>query len=83
MVCWQATALAAASLLAGVPLGVLAGRWAWVVFACSAGVADRADVPVPLVLAAIPATVLLANLIAVGPGWTAARIPAATVLRSE
>ena len=72
VVCWQATALAAASLLAGVPLGVLAGRWAWAVFAWSAGVAIRPNVPVPLVLAAIPATVLLANLIAVGPGWTAA-----------
>ena len=83
VVCWQATALAAVSLLAGVPLGVLAGRWAWAVFAWSAGVADQADVPAPLVLAAIPATVLLANLIAVGPGWTAARIPAATALRSE
>jgi hypothetical protein len=83
VVCWQATALAAASLLAGLPLGVLAGRWAWTVFASSAGVAAQADVPVTLVLLAIPATVLLANLIAVGPGWTAARIPAATVLRSE
>ena len=83
VVCWQATALAAASLVAGVPLGVLAGRWAWAVFAWSAGVADQADVPVALVLAAIPATVLLANLIAVGPGWTAARISAATALRSE
>jgi MacB-like periplasmic core domain len=83
VMCWQATALATASLLVGVPLGVLAGRWAWVVFAWSAGVADQADVPVPLVLLAIPATVLLANLIAAGPGWTAARIPAATVLRSE
>ena len=83
VVCWQATALAAASLLVGLPLGVLAGRWAWTVFARSAGVAAQADVPVTLVLLAIPATVLLANLIAVGPGWTAARIPAATVLRSE
>jgi hypothetical protein len=83
VVCWQATALAAASLLVGLPLGVLAGRWAWVVFAWSAGVADQADVPVPLVLLAIPVTLLLANLIAAGPGWTAARVPAATVLRSE
>ena len=83
MVFWEASALAAAALAVGVPLGVLAGRWAWVVFAWSAGVADQADVPVPLVLLAIPATLLLANLIAAGPGWTAARIPAATVLRSE
>jgi hypothetical protein len=62
---------------------VIAGRWAWVIFAGSAGVAGQADVPVPLVLLAIPATLLLANLIAAGPAWSAARVPAATVLRSE
>ncbi|MDX6332801.1 MAG: putative transport system permease protein [Streptosporangiaceae bacterium] len=83
VVCWQASTLAAVAVLAGLPLGVLAGRWAWVVFAGSAGVAGQADVPVPLVLLAIPATLLLANLIAAGPGWTAARVPAATVLRGE
>jgi len=83
VVCWQATTLAAVALLAGLPLGVLAGRWAWVVFADSAGVASQADVPVALVLLAVPATLVLANLIAAGPGWTAARIPAATALRGE
>ena len=35
VVSWQATALAAAALLVGLPLGVLAGRWAWVLFARS------------------------------------------------
>ncbi len=83
VVFWEASTLAGAALLVGLPLGVLAGRWAWVIFARSAGVAPQADVPVPLVLLAIPATLLLANLIAAGPGWTAARVPAATVLRSE
>jgi MacB-like periplasmic core domain/FtsX-like permease family len=83
VVCWQATTLAALALLAGLPLGLLAGRWAWALFASSAGVASRADIPSALVLLAIPATLLLANLIAAGPGWTAARVPAATVLRSE
>ncbi len=83
VVFWEASTLAGAALLVGLPLGVIAGRWAWVIFARSAGVAAQADVPVPLVLAAIPATLLLANLIAAGPGWTAARVPAATVLRSE
>lgn len=83
VVCWQASTLAAAALAAGLPLGVLAGRWAWAVFAGSAGVASRADIPATLVLLAVPATLLLANLIAAGPGWTAARVPAATVLRSE
>jgi hypothetical protein len=83
VVCWQASTLAAVAVLAGLPLGVLAGRWAWVVFAGSAGVAGQANVPVPLVLLAIPVTLLLANLIAAAPGWTAARVPAATVLRGE
>ena len=83
VVCWQASTLAVVALAAGLPLGLLAGRWAWVVFAGSAGVSSQASVPVALVLLAIPATLLLANLIAAGPGWTAARVPAATVLRSE
>jgi ABC-type antimicrobial peptide transport system permease subunit len=83
VVSWQASALAAAALLVGLPLGVLAGRWAWALFAGSAGVSAQADVPVPLVLLAIPVTVLLANLIAAGPGWTAARIRPALTLRSE
>ncbi len=83
VVFWEASTLAGAALLVGLPLGVIAGRWAWVIFAHSAGVASQAEVPVPLVLLAIPATLLLANLIAAGPGWTAARVPAATVLRSE
>jgi hypothetical protein len=82
-VLWQASALAAAALLAGLPLGVLAGRWAWVLFAESAGTSPRADIPAPLVLAAIPVTFLLAIVIAIGPAWAAARISPATVLRTE
>ena len=82
-VLWQATALGAAALLVGLPLGVLAGRWAWVLFARSAGVAPGADIPVALVLTAIPVTLLLAIAIAAGPGWAAARISPATVLRTE
>jgi hypothetical protein len=83
VVAWQATALAAAALVIGLPLGVLAGRWAWAVFAASAGVSGVADVPAPLVLLAVPATLALANLIAAGPGWNAARGRPASVLRTE
>jgi ABC-type antimicrobial peptide transport system permease subunit len=83
MVAWQASALAAAALLAGIPLGVIAGRWAWAVFADATGVAGQATVDLPLVLLAIPVTLLLANVIAAWPGWTAARLRPATVLRAE
>jgi hypothetical protein len=83
VVSWQAIALAAAALLVGLPLGLLAGRWAWLLFAGSAGVGSQADVPVPLVLLVIPVTLVLAVLLAVVPGWTAARIRPALILRSE
>ena len=83
MVAWEASALAAAALLAGIPLGVIAGRWAWALFAGTAGVASQATVDLPLVLFAIPVTLLLANVIAAWPGWTAARLRPATVLRAE
>jgi hypothetical protein len=83
LVSWQATALAAAALLAGLPLGLLAGRWAWLLFASSAGVGSQADIPVSLVLLVVPVTLVLANLLAAVPGWTAARIRPALILRSE
>ena len=83
VVSWQASALAAAALVVGLPLGILVGRWSWNLFAGAAGVAPDAEVPVLLVLVAIPAVLVLANLIAAGPGWAAARLRPALVLRSE
>jgi ABC-type lipoprotein release transport system permease subunit len=83
VVAWQASALAAAALLAGLPAGIIAGRWAWDLFAGSIGVAGGADIPVPLVLLVISVTLLLANLLAAGPGWAAARIRPALILRTE
>jgi len=82
-VSWEASALAAAALLAGIPLGIIAGRVAWTLFADATGIASHATVNVPLVLLAIPATLLLANVIAAWPGWTAARLRPAQVLRTE
>ena len=62
---------------------MIAGHWAWQLFASAAGVSARADTPVPVLVAAIAAVLLLANLIAVWPGWRAARIRPALALRSE
>ena len=80
---WQALSLAGVALLIGVPLGLLAGRWAWALFASSAGLAPAASIPVALVLLIIPVTVALAALIAAWPGRAAARVRPATVLRAE
>ena len=82
-VAWEASAFAAVALLVGLPLGVVAGRWAWAVFASAAGVSTAATVPLATVLLAIPATLLAANLIAAAPGWEAARLRPAIVLRTE
>jgi predicted lysophospholipase L1 biosynthesis ABC-type transport system permease subunit len=80
---WQALSLAAVALLIGVPLGLLAGRSAWVLFASSAGLAPAASIPVALVLLIIPATLALAALAAAWPGRAAARVRPAVTLRAE
>ena len=82
-VAWEASAFAAVALLLGLPLGVVAGRWAWALFANAAGVSAAATVPLATVLLAVPATLLAANLIAAVPGWEAARLRPAIVLRTE
>lgn len=80
---WQASALATVALVLGVPLGMMAGRWSWAAFANSLGVSGGATIPVLPVLLAVPVMLLIANLIAAGPGRTAARLRPAAVLRSE
>jgi ABC-type antimicrobial peptide transport system permease subunit len=83
VVAWQALALTTAALAAGVPLGIVAGRWAWSLFAGSVGVAADPSIPVLLVLILAGAAVLLAALIAATPGRYAARVKPAIILRSE
>ena len=82
-VAWEASAFAAVALLARAaarrrrrPLGLGLLRDA-------AGVSAAATVPLATVLLAIPATLLAANLIAAAPGWEAARLRPALVLRTE
>jgi hypothetical protein len=82
-VAWQATALAAVALLVGLPLGVAGGRWAWALFAGSVGVGPGAAVPLSTIAVVVPVTLVLANVIAAGPGWAAARVKPAVALRTE
>ncbi|HJT38014.1 MAG TPA: FtsX-like permease family protein, partial [Actinomycetota bacterium] len=60
-VAWQTSTLALAALVVGLPLGVVAGRAAWALFANGVGVPATAVVPLLAVLFAIPATLLVAN----------------------
>jgi len=81
-VAWQATAIAGVSVLVGLPLGIVAGRWAWLLFAGQAAIVP-APVISALTLLAFPAVLILANAIAAVPARTAARTQPAVVLRTE
>jgi ABC-type antimicrobial peptide transport system permease subunit len=82
-VAWQVTTLAVIPLVLGIPLGIAAGRTAWRLFAGHLGVIPAVSVPVVLLALAGPATLLLANLVAIGPAVTAMRTRPASVLRGE
>src|SRR5581483_11671759 len=73
-VAWQATTLAAGALVIGIPGGVALGRWTWRLVASNAGSVSPPVVPLAAVLAVIPATLLVANLLAGGPAWAAGRV---------
>jgi hypothetical protein len=80
---WQATVAAAVGIVVGVPLGVIAGRWLWTLFAEQIYAVPYPTVPVlSLVLVGV-GTLVLANVIAAVPARTAARTPTAFLLRSE
>lgn len=82
-VAWQATVAAFVGIVAGVPLGVVAGRWLWNLFAEQIYAVPYPTVPVlSLVLVGV-GTLVLANVIAAVPARTAARTPTAILLRTE
>ncbi|MEY2568146.1 MAG: putative transport system permease protein [Actinomycetota bacterium] len=82
-VAWQATTIASVAAVIGLPIGVMIGRLLWRGLGTQLGIVPEPATPaLPLVIA-LPATVLLANLIAVLPGALAARARPALALRAE
>jgi hypothetical protein len=82
-VSWQATTVALVGIVVGVPVGVIVGRGVWRVFATNVGV-----VPDPVVLAwelvAISVgTVIVANVLAIGPCLSSSRARPGPLLRAE
>jgi predicted lysophospholipase L1 biosynthesis ABC-type transport system permease subunit len=80
---WQVSTLAGLALLAGLPLGVAAGRWSWALFARGLGIPDAAITPTWPVLLMVPAVILIANAAAVWPARATARLSPAAVLQAE
>jgi hypothetical protein len=82
-VAWQATVAAVVGIVVGIPLGVIAGRWLWDLFAEQIYAVPYPTVPgLSLVLVGV-GTLVLANVIAAVPARNAARTPTALMLRSE
>jgi ABC-type antimicrobial peptide transport system permease subunit len=82
-VAWQTTTVALVGIVIGIPVGLVVGRAVWRLFADNLGV-----LPVPVVIAWVIAavaggTVLVANLLAIGPALAAARSHTASLLKTE
>jgi putative ABC transport system permease protein len=80
---WQVSTLTGLALLAGLPLGVAAGRWSWALFARGLGIPAAAITPLWPVLLMVPAVIVTANAVAFWPGRATARLSPAEVLRAE
>ena len=79
---WQATLVALAILVAGVPLGIALGRWIVRQLTGTLGIVPGLDLPPFLLVAVVVGTILAANLLALVPGRQAAR-PGTALLNWE
>jgi ABC-type lipoprotein release transport system permease subunit len=82
-VSWQAITVSVVALVAGIPLGIAAGRWSWRWVADSTPLFYVPPVAAAVALASVPAALILANAIAALPARRAARLRPAEVLRAE
>jgi ABC-type lipoprotein release transport system permease subunit len=83
VISWQAMTVGAVGLLLGIPLGIYAGQVSWRWVADSTPLLYVAPIAAIAIAIAVPATLLLANMLAVFPARRAARIHPAEVLRIE
>jgi predicted lysophospholipase L1 biosynthesis ABC-type transport system permease subunit len=83
MIVWQTTVILVIAVIAGVPLGIAAGRWAWTSFANAIGVVPATVVPSVSLLVGVAALLVGGNLLASLPARLAVRIAPAAILRTE
>ena len=82
-VAWQSSVAVAAGTVVGVPVGIALGRFLWDLFAAQISVVPEPTVPGLAVILIIAGALVLANLVAAGPGRMAGRTPTALLLRAE
>jgi hypothetical protein len=82
-VAWQATIAAAFGIAVGIPLGIVAGRQLWILFARTINAVPSPAVPVLAVVLVGVGALVFANLVAILPGRAAGRASTAPLLRTE
>lgn len=83
VIAWQTTFTLAVAVAVGVPLGLLAGRWAWRSFAGTLGVVPVTVVPALAIVLGCAVVVAAGNLLTSVPAAVAARTRPATWLRGQ
>jgi hypothetical protein len=82
-VAWQSSVAVVIGLVVGVPLGIVAGRFLWDLFATNIYVVPSPTVPALAIVAIALGALVLGNLVAALPGRLAAHTPTALLLRTE
>jgi hypothetical protein len=82
-VAWQATVAAVIGIIVGLPVGILAGRALWTLFADNLNAVPDPTVPVLSMILVVLGALVFANLVAALPGRDAARTSTALLLRTE
>ncbi|MCU1457922.1 MAG: hypothetical protein JWL73_2014 [Actinomycetia bacterium] len=82
-VAWQAATTVGVGLVIGIPVGAVAGRFAWRAFADQLGVVPHADIPFLWLTGVAVGALALALLAAAPPARAATRIKPSTALDDE
>jgi hypothetical protein len=82
-VIWQSAVTVVIGSVIGIPLGIVAGRLLWIRFARQLYVVPQPTISLVTVVVVALGALALAGLTAIAPGWRAARMHVATVLRGE
>lgn len=83
VIAWQSTIVVAIGVVVGVPVGIVAGRASWDLFARTINAVPRATVPTPAIVLVVVGSLVLANIVAAIPGLQAARTRPALLLHAE
>jgi len=78
---WQANTIAVLALVAGIPLGLVIGRWLWLAFSDQLGVRTVTRVPWLAGVALVVAVLVAAQLVALVPARAAAHTDTSRALR--